>query len=238
MLKRILKIIFVFVLGIGGGIFADQILWPYFIERPLFFKYRLDQAPVYVTENNQITVQENVALQSAVEKVKNAVVALSVKTKSGKQIKGSGLVITSDGLVATLAELVPQGAEFSLFLDSKPVDFRVLKRDLNKNLALIKVEEKSLTTAAFSAPDKIKLGERVFLLAKVVAGGSEQDIVNEGVIRSLDENYIQTTIMEKTEIEGSPLFNIEGEVLGLNFVDSDAKFSAVSVKIIREFAGI
>jgi len=236
--RRILKIIFIFILGVGGGIFADQILWPYFIERPLFFKYRLDQSPVYITENNQITVQENTALQDAVEKVKKSVVGIDTKTKTGKQIKGSGLVLTSDGLVVTLAELVPQGADFSLFLNSKPADFMVLKRDLSKNLALIKIEEKNLAAAPFSASDKIKLGQRVFLLAKVMDKASEQDIINEGAARTFGPDYIQTNISEKTEIEGSPLFNIEGEVLGLNFINSDAKVSAISVETIREFAGI
>ena len=82
MLKNILTIIALFIIGMGGGIFADQIFWPYIVERPLFFAYRLDQAPVYVTERKEITIQENTALQDAVEKVEKAVVGIQTKTQA------------------------------------------------------------------------------------------------------------------------------------------------------------
>ena len=45
MTKNLLIIIGVFLTGIVGGLFAKQILWAYFIERPLFLKYNLEQRP-------------------------------------------------------------------------------------------------------------------------------------------------------------------------------------------------
>jgi hypothetical protein len=61
MFKNIFKIIIVFLIGAVGGIFSEQILWPYFIERPLFLEYSLEQNPVYITETKEITIQENTA---------------------------------------------------------------------------------------------------------------------------------------------------------------------------------
>ena len=69
MLKNIFKIIAIFILGTVGGIFADQILWPYFVERPLFYQYKLEKSPVYVTERKEVFIQENTALEEAIEKV-------------------------------------------------------------------------------------------------------------------------------------------------------------------------
>jgi len=237
MLKNIFKIIAIFILGMGGGIFADQILWPYFIERPLFYQYRLEQSPIYVTERKEVIIQENVALQNAIEKVEKAVVAIETKTKTGKTLTGSGLVVTSDGLIITLAELVPEGTSSVFFVDSKIPDYQVLKRDLEKNLALIKLEETNLSTVSLAGFDKIRLGQRIFLIGAAREKGNLQKIVNEGIIRTFNDNFIQTNISEETYLRSSPLFNIEGEVIGLNLVDEEGKISAISIKKVREFIG-
>ncbi len=241
MAKNFFKIFCFFVLGVSGGIFADQILWPYFIERPLFYQYRLEQSPVYVTERKEVTIQENTALKNAIEKVEKAVIGVRSKEKTEKILEGSGLIVTSDGLLVTLAELVPQGSAFSFFIDGKAVSFQILKRDLENNLALVKIEKTNLPTVGFVDLGKLKLGERVFLVGVIPSstkGGAFQEIVNEGIVKSFDENYLQTNIAEKSSIEGSPLFNIEGEVLGLNTIDSQGKVIAIPISKIKEFIGM
>ena len=235
MIKNILKIIAIFIISIVGGIFADQILCPYFIERPLFYKYRLEQAPTYINETKEITIQENTALQDAIGGVKNKVVGIRSKTKAGKIIEGSGLIVTNDGLVLTLEGLSPQGAtEITIFLDGKKLTPKVLQR--KNGLVLLKVDENNLSPAAFADFEKIKLGERVFLLGIILNKDQAGNIVNEGIIRTFDEKNIQTNISEKN-IEGSPLFNIEGQLVGLNTLDKEGRVVAISIKTIREFLG-
>jgi serine protease Do len=236
MLKNILKIIAIFIIGMVGGIFADQIFWPYFVERPLFYQYRLEKAPIYVTERKEVTVTENVALQNAIEKVKKVVVGVKTETKTKKILEGSGLILTSDGLVVTLADLVPYGSEFSFFVDGRSVSFQVLKRDLKENLALIKIEKTNLPTAGFANLEKLKLGERVFLVgaAQTPNGGW---VVNEGIVKGFDENTIETNIFESINLAGSPLFDIEGNVLGLNTIDKEGRVVSLPVSKIKSFAG-
>jgi S1-C subfamily serine protease len=235
MIKNILKIIAVFVIGTIGGIFADQIFWPYFIERPLFYNYRLEQAPIYVTETNEIIVQENTALQEAVEKVEKAVVG--IKTKAGKTLEGSGLIITSDGLMITLAELFPQDENPILFVDSKTPSYQILKEDLKENLVLVKIEESNLATVGFADFGSLRFGQRVFLVGTILEDNGLQKIVNEGIIRTYNTESIQTNILEDNNLLGSPLFNIEGNLVGLNIIDSQGKVSALPINKIREFIG-
>ncbi len=241
MLKNIFKIISIFIIGIVGGIFADQILWPYFIERPLFHQYRLEQSPVYVTERKEITIQENVALKNAIEKVEKVVVGVRTETKAGKILEGSGLIITSDGLMVTLAELVPQGSNFSFFIDGTPHQIngvgQILKRDLKENLALIKIEEANLPTVSFADLEKMKLGERVFLVGVIFEKEESSKIVNEGIVKSFEEDFIKTNIFEKNILKGSPLFDIEGNILGLNTIDKEGKVIAIPISKIKSFAG-
>lgn len=236
MWKNILKIVAIFIIGMVGGIFADQILWPYFIERPLFYKYRLEQAPIYQNITKEITIQENTALQDAVKKVDKVVVAIRAKTATGKITEGSGIVVTSDGLVLTLNTLAPQGAELTLFLNGKKYTPKVLQR--KNGLALLKIEESNLATTAFSDFDGITLGERVFLLS-VIFGENDavSKSVNEGIIKTFDENLVQTSIYEETKLQGSPLFDIEGQLVGLNTIDKYGRVSAISIKTIRDFLG-
>jgi len=237
MYKNILKIIAVFILGIFGGIFADQILWPYFVERPLFYQYRLEKNPIYVTEKKEVIIQENTALKNAIEKVEKVVIGVKTKTKEGKTLEGSGLILTSDGLIITLADLVPQGSNFNFFVEGKLVHFQILKRDLKENLALVKIEKSDLSTAPFANFEKLKLGERVFLIGTIFKNGEIKKLVNEGVVEYFDENIIETNILEKNMISGSPLFNIEGNVLGLNVVSPTGKVISIPATKIKLFAG-
>ena len=241
--RNILKIIAIFVIGMVGGIFADQIFWPYFVERPLFYQYRLEQSPVYVTERKETIIQENTALEEAIEKVEKVVAGVRTETEMGKFAEGSALIVTSDGLMVTLAELVPQGSKFSFFVDGQPVSYQILKRDLTDNLALVKIGETNLPIVNFANLEKTKLGERVFLINAVFETATSTKVnivktVNEGIIHGLDENFIKTNIFEKYTVLGSPLFNIKGEVLGINTLDSDGKVITIPITKIRTFIGI
>jgi len=240
MLKNIFKILAIFIIGMVGGIFANQIFWPYFIERPLFYQYRLEQSPVYVTERKEVYIQENVALKNAIERVEKVVVGVRSETAAGKVLEGSGLILTADGLIITLADLVPRGSDFSFFIDGERPAFQILKRDLENNLALVKVEERNLPTVGFANLEKIKLGERVFLVGITppsIEGGVKK-VANEGIVTSFDQNSITTNIFEKTTLAGSPLFDIEAKILGLNIIDKDGKVIAIPISQIRSFTSL
>jgi len=237
MFKSVSKIIIVFIFGIAGGIFANQILWPYFVERPLFYKYQLANIPVSVNETKEITIQENVALQDCVEKIEKSVVGIKTITAEGKTLSGSGLIVTSDGLIVTLAELVPKRGDFVFFVDGKTPNWQILKRDVKSNLALVKIEQEDLTTVAFADFDKVKLGERIFLFGMIFPKATSLKMVNEGIIKFFTQDYIRTNIFEKSTLNGSALFNINGELLGLNTIDSEGKVTAIPITVIRDFIG-
>src|SRR3989344_273075 len=97
-----------------------------------------------------------------------------------------------------------------------------------------------LQTVGFASLEKIKLGQRVFFVAPT---SSLQDnwFVNEGIIKQIhlgQPQIIKTNILEKPIVNGSPLFNLSGELVGLNFIDLEGNISAVSVESIKEFLGL
>lgn len=237
MSKNILRILGFFAVGMLGGIFAEQVLWPYFVERPFFEKYGLSQPPVYITERKEVIIRENTALENAIEKVGNMVIGVKTTTLNGKNLEGSGLIITSDGIIVTLSELVPKGSSFYFYIDKKPQTYQILKRSTKLNLALIKLEKNNLPAAGFADVDKIKLGERVFLVGNVFSSSTPEIIVDEGIIQNFRTDYIKTNITKTEGMSGSVLFDIEGNVVGLNAVDADGGMIAIPISVIKQFAG-
>jgi S1-C subfamily serine protease len=238
MIKKVLRLITIFILGIGGGIFGAQIFWPYFIERPLFYQYQLEKNPIYLTEKKEITIQENTALKEAIEKVEKVVIGLKTKTKKGKRLEGSALILTSDGLILTLSNLIPPDSRVNFIIDNEIFPGQILKRDQKENLVLAKIEKKNLKSGGFFDFEKLKLGERVFLIGTIFKEGKIKKVVNEGVVKYFDKEIIETSILEKNDLSGSILFDIEGNILGINKIDSQGRVISIPVSKIRSFSGL
>lgn len=237
MLKNIFKIFAIFVLGILGGVFGSQIFGQYLLEMPIFYKYATSTAPIYVNKTEKIVIQENIALKNAIEKVEKAVIGVKTITKKGKALEGSGLILTSDGLAITLADLVPSGGSSNFYFEGRKLKYQIIKRDSKQNLALLKIEENNLPTAGFGNLDKIKLGERIFLIGVIFEKEEPNKFTNEGIVKYSKENLIQTNISEKKSAGGG-LFNIEGQIFGLSYINEEGEVSAVPITDIRNFANL
>lgn len=237
-IKNISIIIGVLLLGALGALLFNVFLLPYLLTNSYFERFQFvkdfKSGKIIINPKEQVYIQENIALESAIEKVAKSVVAVQVTTLAQNSYLGSGLIVTSDGLIIILANSVPAGSKLNIFINGEKVDFKIQKTDYKNNLILIKVAEINLPTVAFADFDKIKLGQRVFLTAFFSIKNSDW-LVNEGIVRSFNTNTIKTNISEKSIISGSPLFNIAGELLGLNYIDQDGKVSAISVSAIKTF---
>jgi S1-C subfamily serine protease len=238
-IKEIFKIIGILILGAIGGLLFQVFVLPYLFINPYFERFQfvkiLKEREIVVNPKEEITITENVALEKAIEKVKDSIIFVQSKSKTGKILEGSGLILTSDGLILTLSDLAPQNYEIKIFLGEKEFVPKVLQR--KNNLALLKVEEKNLPTVSFADFEKIKLGERVFLIGEFFENQTPKKVVNEGIIKTFDEKLIQTNISESKNLLGSPLFDIEGQLVGLNTIDKEGKILAISIKEIRQFIG-
>ena len=199
-------------------------------------RFLLPLSPVYVTERKEVKIQENVALSEAVEKTAKAVVGVKTRLADNTLLEGTGVALTNDGLIVTLAELIPAKNKFAFFVEQESKSYQVLKRS-ELNLALIKLEADNLPAIGLADFEKLKLGQRVFLVGYRFGDKQSQKVVNEGIIRSLAEDKVETTIFEESFSRGSPLFDIEGNLVGLTFVDKNGLVSAIPVSRIKQFVG-
>jgi serine protease Do len=135
---------------------------------------------------------------------------------------GSGFIISADGYVLTNAHVIDSADEVVVKLnDKREFKARVIGADRLTDVALLKIEATGLPAVKIGDPNKMRVGEWVFAIGSPF--GLEQT-VTAGIVsakgRSLpDENYvpfIQTDVAINPGNSGGPLFNMKGEVVGIN----------------------
>ncbi|MGE5525788.1 MAG: DegQ family serine endoprotease [Rhodospirillaceae bacterium] len=135
---------------------------------------------------------------------------------------GSGFIVSPDGLILTNAHVVADASEVTVKLtDKREFRAKVIGVDRPTDVALIKIDAQNLPTVKLGNAQNVKVGEWV------VAIGSPygfENTVTSGIVsakaRTLpDETYVpflQTDVAVNPGNSGGPLFNMRGEVVGIN----------------------
>jgi serine protease Do len=137
---------------------------------------------------------------------------------------GSGFIIDTSGIVVTNNHVIADADEINVILnDGTKIRADVMGRDKKTDLAVLKFKpEKPLTVAVkFGDSDKLRLGEWVIAIGNPFSLGGT---VTAGIVsaRNRDinsgpyDNYIQTDAAINRGNSGGPLFNLDGEVIGVN----------------------
>ncbi len=139
---------------------------------------------------------------------------------------GSGFIITSDGYILTNNHVIEDAQELKVTLaDDREFDGKVVGTDPRTDLALVKIEAKGLPVAPLGNSDALEVGEWVVAIGNpfnfshtvtagiVSAKGRRQ--VQPGS-RQLYADFIQTDASINPGNSGGPLFNIRGQVVGVN----------------------
>jgi len=138
-----------------------------------------------------------------------------------RESSGSGFFISSDGYILTNNHVVDGADEVKVWLtDRSEYTATVVGVDPRTDLAVLKIEGSSFTAVNFGDSERLKVGEWVLAI------GSPFNLdysVTAGIVsaigRNLGENYIpfiQTDVAINPGNSGGPLFNLGGEVVGIN----------------------
>jgi serine protease Do len=136
---------------------------------------------------------------------------------------GSGFIIDSSGIVVTNNHVIADADEITVILnDGTRLKATLLGKDTKVDLAVLKVTtDHPLKAVKFGDSDKLRLGEWVIAIGNPFSLGGT---VTAGIVsaRNRDinsgpyDNYIQTDAPINRGNSGGPLFNLEGEVVGIN----------------------
>ncbi len=139
-----------------------------------------------------------------------------------QQSVGSGFIIASDGYLVTNAHVVDGADEVNVKLsDKREFKAKVIGFDKRTDVALLKIEAKDLPKVTIGDPEKLKVGEWVVAIGKPfglentmtagIVSGKGRDLPQENLVP-----YIQTDAAVNPGNSGGPLFNLKGEVVGIN----------------------
>jgi serine protease Do len=135
---------------------------------------------------------------------------------------GSGFVISADGYILTNAHVVEAGDDITVRLsDKREFVARVIGSDRRSDVALIKIDATGLPAVKIGDTAKLKVGEWVLAIGSPFGFEST---VTAGIVsakgRSLPQEnftpFIQTDVAINPGNSGGPLFNLRGEVVGIN----------------------
>ncbi len=163
---------------------------------------------------------------------------------------GSGFILSSDGLIVTNNHVVAGASAITVTLaDGRKLDARVLGRDTNSDLAVIKVDATGLPAVKIGRSDALVVGDEVVAIGNALAldGGPT---VTQGIISAVDRtisagdqggagqntetlrHLLQTDAAINPGNSGGPLLNAAGEVVGINTaVAGDAQNIGFAVAI-------
>lgn len=142
--------------------------------------------------------------------------------KQEKSSLGSGFIISSDGYILTNNHVVQGADEIIVRLsDRRELDAQLIGADERADLALLKVKATGLPEVELGNSDALKVGEWVLAIGSPF--GFDYS-VTAGIVSALgrslpNESYvpfIQTDVAINPGNSGGPLFNLDGEVIGIN----------------------
>ena len=146
----------------------------------------------------------------------------SSKPKRQSQSMGSGFIVSKEGIILTNNHVVDGADEIYVrFSDRRELKAKLIGSDQRSDLAVLKVEADNLPVVKLGKSNELKVGEWVFAIGSpfgfdytVTAG-----IVSAKGRNLPNENYvpfIQTDVAINPGNSGGPLFNMDGEVVGIN----------------------
>ena len=178
----------------------------------------------------------------AVEQAKHSVVVIEVTTSTGGKT-GTGIIMTSDGYIATNHHVIEEATYIKVtFYDGRVMEANVVGSSAMDDLAVVKVRATGLTAATFAHSEECYVGQTVYAIGtpasadfgwtttKGIISYKDREVkIYDETDGSLEKKLrlIQTDAMVNPGNSGGPLVNSAGEVVGV-----------VSLKLANGYDGI
>ncbi len=165
---------------------------------------------------------EEMSLEDTIAEVNDSVIGI-VADNAEKQALGAGIVLSEDGYVVTNAHVAENADKISIITtEDEQYDAKLIGTDAKTDIALLKVDNPhNFKPASFADSDLVRTGNSVFAIGNPFGLGNS---VSLGIISAKErdiekgpyDNFIQTDTAINQGNSGGPLFNTDGEVVGMN----------------------
>ncbi len=139
---------------------------------------------------------------------------------------GSGFIISADGYVVTNNHVIHDADEIKVIMnDQREFNAKLIGTDERSDIALLKIEAKNLPILTLAKDEKLKVGQWVVAIGSPFgldysASAGIVSAIGRSIPSERHQNtyvpFIQTDVAINPGNSGGPLFNVEGEVVGVN----------------------
>lgn len=135
---------------------------------------------------------------------------------------GTGFIVSADGLILTNAHVVARGTQINVKLpDRREFKARLVGLDAVADVALLKIDAGGLPTVRIGEPSSVEPGDGVVAIGSPYGFGNS---VTAGIVSAKGRllpgaeymQFLQTDVPINPGNSGGPLFNLRGEVIGIN----------------------
>jgi len=153
---------------------------------------------------------------------------------------GSGVILSPDGYIVTNNHVIQGADEVSVQMDAgRDFKARVVGRDPQTDIAVLKVEARNLPAATLADSDRVEVGDRVLAIGNPFGIG---ETVTTGIVSALGrraglgleyEDFVQTDAAINPGNSGGALVDIEGRLIGINtaILSRTGGFQGVSLAV-------
>ena len=252
--------LFVFVLVIGGigGILTDRFAIPYFlVNYPQLNQYeflkQVNERTTIVEITKEIKISEDRAVVEAIKNTLPSIVQIVEPAQnsdgelSGKFIRrGTGVILTSDGVIITAAENINIAAEKKENETEEEINtdensgsdsekslakvklnngeiysMELIAEDTSTGFVIIKIGGSNLPVLAFAAFENIELGEKVIALddsvvVDIISKFIESDEIIENNEKKETKKKIKIMNSLNESFNGAPVVNLKNEIIGIS----------------------
>ncbi len=174
-----------------------------------------------VTHEKTVVVNESELISGAVVKIEPSVVHLYTTREENPVLLGIGVIIDGAGIIVTDADAMGERSDVSVALpDGTRVRGFVIRRDADNGMVFIQGATTTATKAVSYAPARIAASQAVLGQSVVAISGRTTTRIAPGVITALvpvgGGRIIDTNISADAILDGSPLINSEGSLVGVS----------------------
>jgi serine protease Do len=260
--------IFVLIAFIVGGIASvafDRALIPALANIPGLAGLRrlTTDSPIVINRREQVQIDQGVNLIELAKQAGSFTVSIYTGQDATLKLAGSGIILTSDGVIMTSRNILGDAKEATVVLnDGHAYPALVRALDRKSPVAVLTIVVNNLNVAQFEDANNLAIGERIFALGKSTAELSREfttGSVTKTVIQgaSLDQTHSTEAVAETfgttasfgADFVGGPIINVQGRVVGMvadanggviasESLNQDLSAYLSTGKITRPYAGI
>ena len=263
--KGIIIVFLIFSIGGVGGVYFDQKVLPFirtnkYLSRINLFN-RLSENVTVINKTEQVIIKEDDSINKIASQASNAVVNIvsvtnqketGAKTIQNVNQSGTGVVVTSDGLIATYrSAIIEQDATYQVFLSNRNnYPATLLNVDEFSDLAFLKIEAPNLTAISLADSADALPGKKIVAIGN--SFGEYQNRYEGGLLSNVAKTFnlsgktlasseklegvFEDDFNNQTEYVGGPVIGYSGDmigIIGMQVINGKEKYFQIPSNIVK-----